>query len=139
MLAKTVEYTDYRGTKRNETHYFNISQAELAKLELSTVGGLSEELKRVVEAKDAPAIINFVEKIILMSYGVKSPDGRKFEKFDREGYRLADDFKQTEAYSILFMELVTSAEKAAAFVNGILPELPPVNVTEANESIALEA
>lgn len=139
MLARTFEYTDYRGNKRNETHFFNISQAELAKMELGTVGGLSEELKRVIEAKDAPAIIEFVERIILISYGVKSPDGRKFEKFDRDGYRLADDFKQTEAYSILFMELVTSADAASKFVDGILPELPPAPVEEAKTTATVEA
>ena len=31
-------------------------------------------------------------------------------------------FSQTAAYDALFMELATDADKAAAFVNGILPK-----------------
>ena len=38
------------------------------------------------------------------------------------GTKLADRFAQTDAYSELFMELVTDAEAAANFVNGIIPD-----------------
>ena len=31
-------------------------------------------------------------------------------------------FMQTEAYSVLFMEMVTDNKKASDFVNGILPK-----------------
>ena len=34
---------------------------------------------------------------------------------------MTHEFAHTEAYSELFMELVTSAEAAANFVNGIIP------------------
>jgi len=34
---------------------------------------------------------------------------------------LSDAFSQTEAYSLLFMELATEAEKAAEFINAIVP------------------
>jgi hypothetical protein len=34
---------------------------------------------------------------------------------------LRDEFASTEAYSQLFFELCTDAEKAAEFVNGIIP------------------
>lgn len=57
------------------------------------------------------------ESLIKMSYGRKSLDGRKFEKTEE----IWNDFYQTEAYSILFTELVTDARKAAEFVNKIIP------------------
>jgi hypothetical protein len=55
---------------------------------------------------------------VLKAYGVKSADGRQFIKNDE----VRDAFKQTEAYSIIFMELATDADAAAKFINGIVPE-----------------
>lgn len=58
------------------------------------------------------------EEIILTAYGEKSDDGRRFVKSDE----LSQAFKETEAYSELFMELLTDDKAAAAFINGILPK-----------------
>ena len=118
MLAKTIKYTDYNGVERKETHYFNYSKAEIAEMELSTAGGLSEMIKKITEAQDGPSIMKLFKDIILGSYGVKSPDGKQFIKSDE----LSKQFSQTEAYSELFMELVTNADAAAEFVNGIVPK-----------------
>ena len=118
MLAKTIKYTDYNGVERKETYYFNYSKAEIAEMELSTAGGLSEMIKKITEAQDGPSIMKLFKDIILGSYGVKSPDGKQFIKSDE----LSKQFSQTEAYSELFMELVTNADAAAEFVNGIVPK-----------------
>lgn len=120
MLKKTITYTDYNGEERREDFYFNLNKAEIMEMQMSTTGGLDELIKRIVDAKDAPAIIKIFKDLILKAYGEKSADGRLFEK-ERDGKRLADSFAQTEAYSILFMELATDADAAAKFVNGIVP------------------
>lgn len=117
MLKKSITYTDYNGVERTEDFYFNLSKAEVMEMELSTSGGLAEMITRIVAAQDAPAIIKVFKDLVLKSYGVKSPDGRRFEKSDE----LRDEFAQTEAYSQLFMELATDADAAAKFVNGIVP------------------
>ena len=117
MLKKTITYTDYNGVERKEDFYFNLSKAEVMEMELSTTGGLAEMIKRIVAAQDQPAIIKVFKDLILKAYGEKSPDGKRFIKSPE----LSDAFAQTEAYSILFMELATNAEAAAAFVNGIIP------------------
>ena len=70
MLAKTIKYTDYNGVERKETHYFNYSKAEIAEMELSTAGGLSEMIKKITEAQDGPSIMKLFKDIILGSYGV---------------------------------------------------------------------
>lgn len=120
MLKKTITYIDYNGEERKEDFYFNLSKAEIMEMQMSTTGGLDELIKRIVDAKDAPAIIKIFKDLILKAYGEKSPDGRRFEK-ERDGVKLADQFAQTEAYSNLFMELATDADAAAKFVNGIVP------------------
>lgn len=124
MLKKTITYTDYNETERTEDFYFNLSKAEVMEMELSTTGGLAEMIKRIVATQDQPAIIKIFKDLILKAYGVKSPDGKRFIK----SQELCDEFSQTEAYSILFMELATDDKKAAEFVNGIVPaDIAPKN------------
>lgn len=116
MLKKTITYTDYNGSERTEDFYFNLTKAEIMEMEMSTTGGLTEMINRIVAAQDAPAIISIFKELILKAYGVKSPDGKRFVK----SKELATEFSQTEAYSQLFMELATNADEASKFVNGIV-------------------
>jgi hypothetical protein len=118
MIKKTITYTDYNDSTRTEDFYFNLSQAEIMEMELSTAGGLAERINKIVAAQDQPAIIKIFKDIICKSYGVKSADGKKFMKSDD----ILNDFVQTEAYSNLFMELATNADAAAEFINGIVPK-----------------
>jgi hypothetical protein len=117
MLKKTITYNDYNGTERTEDFYFNLSKAEIMEMEMGTAGGLAEMIQRIVAAQDAPAIIKLFKDLVLKAYGEKSADGKRFIKSEE----LAIAFSQTEAYSILFMELATDADAAAKFVNGIVP------------------
>lgn len=120
MLKKTMTYTDYNGVERTEDFYFNLTKAEVMEMEMSTSGGLSEMINKIVATQDAPAIIKIFKDIILKSYGEKSLDGKKFVKSEE----LSTAFSQTEAYSMLFMELATDTEAASNFINGIVPEVP---------------
>ena len=126
MLKKTITYTDYNGTERTEDFYFNLTKAEIMEMEMSTSGGLAESIQRIVAAEDAPAIIKIFKDLVLKAYGEKSPDGRRFIKSDE----ITEAFAQTEAYSILFMELATDDKAAAKFVNGIVPA--DINDNKAN-------
>lgn len=121
MLKKTITYSDYNGVERTEDFYFNLSKAEILEMEMGTSGGLAEMIQRIVATQDAPAIIKIFKDLVLKAYGEKSPDGRRFLKTDENGNPLSRYFEQTEAYSILFMELATDADAAAKFVNGIVP------------------
>lgn len=117
MLKKVIAYTDYDGNERKETFYFNLSKAEIAEMEMSISGGLAQMLQKIIDEKDQPKLVAMFKDLILRSYGEKSSDGKRFVKSEE----LSNGFKQTEAYSELFMELATNADAASAFVNGILP------------------
>ena len=117
MLTKTVKYTDYNGNERTEKLNFHLTKAEIAEMELSMPGGMSATIQRIIEAQDTKQLIDIFKDLLLRSYGVKSPDGRRFIKNDE----LREEFSQTEGYSELFMELATDAKAASDFVNGIIP------------------
>lgn len=117
MLKKTIKYTDFNGTNREEDFYFNLSKAEIMEMELSTKGGLAEMIQNIVKTQDTPAIIKIFKDLVLKAYGEKSPDGKRFIKSEE----LSIAFSQTEAYSVLFMELATDADAASKFINGIIP------------------
>lgn len=117
MLTKTVKYTDYNGIERTEKLYFNLTQAELLEMELDSPNGLEKEIKAIIDTNDAKAIINKVKEFMLKAYGVKSDDGKRLIKNDE----VRDAFVQSEAYSKLFMELLTDDKKCAAFFSAIVP------------------
>lgn len=118
MTKKTITYNDYNGVERTEDFYFNLSEAEVMEMELGVTGGMAEMIQRIVQAQDGPTIMQTFKDVVLRSYGVKSPDGKRFIKNDT----LREEFSQTEAYSQLFMKLATDSKEAADFVNGIMPK-----------------
>jgi len=119
MIKKTIKYVDYDGNEREETHYFNLTKAEVTEMELSENGGLSKILENIVAEKDSKKMMNMFKDFIQKSYGIKSNDGRRFIKTQEN----LDCFMQSEAYSELFIELTSDDKRAAEFVNGVIPKL----------------
>lgn len=117
MISKKITYTDYNGNERTEEFFFNLTKPELIELQLSADGGLEKKLEKIIAAQDIRQVIDIFKKIILMSYGVPSDDGKRFIK----SKELSEEFSQTEAYSELFMELSQDADAASKFINGIVP------------------
>lgn len=128
MLKKTISYTDYNDVKREEDFYFNLTETELAEMQLEVTGGLASMLQAIVKAQDIPTIVKLFKQIILKAYGQKSPDGRRFIKSEE----LSTEFSQTGAYNVLYMELSQDAEKASEFITGIIP-------AKYREAVAAEA
>lgn len=122
MLKKTITYTDYNGETRTEDFYFHLSKAELIEMELVHPEGLKGWLERIIKADDRETIIATFKNIILQAYGEKDETGRRFVKSEE----LSKAFEQSEAYSELFIELLSDENKAADFVNGIVPKMEQV-------------
>ena len=118
MLAKKITYTDFDGEERTETFYFNLTKAELLEMQIKHPGGYGEYLQRIIDAKDQVEVMDAFTELLAASYGEKSEDGRRF----RKSKELFEDFKSTVAYDELFVEILTDANAAVNFVNGILPK-----------------
>jgi len=118
MLKKSITFENLNGEEITEDFYFNVSKVEAVEMEIGEKEGLSDMLKRIVETGDRHGLVQEFKKVILMSYGVRSDDGKRFIKSDE----LRDAFQQTEAFSNVFFELATNDEAASEFINGIFPK-----------------
>ena len=117
MYVQKIKYMDYNGMERNETVYFNFTEAEVGEMEYGVSGGLTAVLNQISETKDFPKLIAIFKDLILKAYGEKSPDGRRFIK----SKELSDEFSQTEAYSELYIKLASDTDAALEFIRGIMP------------------
>lgn len=117
MVKKTITYTDYNGVERTEDFYFNLTKAELMEMQLSMEGGMRAYIQRIMAAKSQLELVNLFKKILLLSYGKKSDDGRLFLKNDT----IRAEFEAHPVYSQIYMELSLNEEKAAEFINGLIP------------------
>lgn len=117
MVKKTITYTDYNGVERTEDFYFNLTKAELMEMQLSMEGGMRAYIQRIMAAKSQLALVNLFKQILLLSYGKKSDDGRLFLKNDT----IRAEFEAHPVYSQIYMELSLNEEKAAEFINSLIP------------------
>lgn len=118
MITKTITYTDFLGNERTEKFRFNLSEAELMQWELSKKGTLSEHINRIQETIDIPELSKLYCELIDRSYGVLDPDGRGFKKTED----ILADFKSTNAYNELYMELATDEKAGGEFIAGIVSD-----------------
>ena len=116
MFKKTIKYTDFNGTDREEDFYFHVSSHEGVRME-AKLGGRSLETysKELSANQDMAKMIAFIEDLVLSSFGKKSEDGKNFLKSEE----IRKEFEYSQAYAELFEELLTVPESAEKFATGI--------------------
>lgn len=124
MLMKEITFKDLDGVERTETHYFNMTKAEMLEYDaqFERWGGVLPYLTMVAKNKSPRKMIATFKDLILRSYGEKTASGRFVKSKE-----LSDAFAASEAYSELFMEITMGDDAqtaAAAFINGIIPQAP---------------
>jgi len=118
MLKRRIEFEDFNGDQTSDIFYFNISKPELIELEVEYDQGFGKMLESIIESKDNRELVGHFKKLVLLAYGQKSEDGKRFIKTEQ----LREEFAQSAAYIELFMELATSDDAAITFLRGILPK-----------------
>lgn len=127
MYKITKKYTDFNGVEKEEDFYFNLTKTDILRMELSEEGGMDKRLERLVKTKDVKEAIKVFEGLLLLSFGIKTDDGRFVRN---EEARQA--FMSSAAFSEIYFELATNPEEAQKFVNNVIPKLdsnipaPPV-------------
>ena len=117
MIKQTIKYEDFNGNTQVEDFYFNLSKTELIELEVEHEGGMAKWLEAIAASESRKDLIEQFKRIILLAYGKKSEDGKRFIKTQE----MRDDFEQHAAFSALFMMLAEDADAATKFINGVVP------------------
>ncbi len=121
MLKKTIPYHDLDDNPVEDTFWFHMSKAELAEMALGkegNEGGFESWVKRLISSNNGEEIVATFKKILLATVGERSADNKSFIKTDEIRQR----FEGSEAYSILFMDLLTDHNKMSEFINGVMPK-----------------
>lgn len=121
MIVYTETYTDFNGNKRTEDFRFHFNQAELLEMEMTTEGGFSARVQRIINANSHSELVQIMKKFVLDAYGVKSDDGRRFMK----DVDIRRSLVECPAYSQIFMRLASDDKAAAEFINGVTPDDMP--------------
>lgn len=117
MYKKTITYKNFDGEEVTEDLFFNLSKAEISKSNYSVAGGIENLLRKMVNEKNIQTISELFTEFLGRSFGIKSDDGKYF----RKSPEIRADFESSAAYDVLYMELLSSAEEAIAFIKGVIP------------------
>lgn len=120
MLKKDITYKDLDDNDITETFWFHLSKAEMAEMALAKegkAGGFDTYIRKLIASQDGEVIIATFKEILLMTVGERSDDNKRFIKSDE----ITRNFVQSDAYSVLLMELLTDADKMSEFINGVVP------------------
>lgn len=117
MLRKEVEYKDFDGNDRKDILWFHLNEVEITEMDLETSGGIVKYMESIIDTKDVNRLITIFKDLLIRSYGERSMDGKHFYKDDK----IRNEFVSSAAYPVLYMEMVSDANKAVEFINGIVP------------------
>lgn len=135
MLKKEIKYKNYEGTEVTAHFYFNYNKMDLIRLKARTGRDIQDQAVFLAESGDEQATIEFLEDLILTSYGVKTPDGKSFLKTKE----IRHAFEYSEAYAELFVELLTEPGAMAKFANGLIDDSNKAPNSDKAELIAEHA
>lgn len=134
MYAKKIKFEDLEGNMREQEFLFHLSSAEITKLQLEVEGGFLNLLKDLINRQDVPGISKVVDRVIMLSVGERSSNGISFIKNDE----IRANFKCSDAYSVLYMELMASAENIEKFITKIIPKDVAAKIAEAEKTGELD-
>lgn len=117
MIKQDITYTNFEGEQETETLYFHLNKVELMEMQVSEKRGLAQYITDIQKAENNKEIFRLFKEIVLRAYGERSEDGKKFIKNER----LREEFEGSLAYEELMVKIVTEADFASKFVNGIMP------------------
>ena len=119
MLKKTLTYTDYNGNEVTDDLYFHLSTMEVVRIQTELDMQEDEELDeyalRISQEKNLKAILQFIDLIVQRSYGVRSSDGKRFDKSPK----VLDDLLTSPKYDALIDELLFVDGAAQEFASSV--------------------
>ena len=124
MIYRDITYTDYNGNERTDRFYFNLSRAELLRMQFTENGeGLEKKLQNIIKSNNNELIWKTFEEIVYNAVGIKSVDGKQFDK----SVNAKKQFTESEAYSEFLYMLMTGnygkdPDYASKFISGLIDQ-----------------
>lgn len=132
MIKEDIKYVDFNGNEQVETAYFNMNRLEASRIQARIGGDIQSYVKKLVDSKDVDKMLNFMDELILDSYGQRSEDGKRFIK----NAELKKQFSESAAYATFFEGLLNDPKKAEVFGNGVASAPAQLSVVEGGNSNA---
>lgn len=116
MYKLPLTYVGLDGKEKTKDFYFNLTKGEITKIHLSLPGGFDGFLQRLEDEPEVNDVLNVFEKLILTSYGKRTPEG-KFIK----SKELTEEFYASDAYSELLLKFLDNEDDFAnKFLEGAI-------------------
>ena len=131
MLKKHVKYQGFDGEIIEEDLYFNLTRMDA--IELSSLyesKDLAAYMDEIVKNKDITSLYRVLKDIVLLAYGVKSEDGKRFIKNDV----VKKEFEESLAFAQLIEDLHETDSALSEFVTGITSQIRGMDLSAAAQA-----
>lgn len=120
MLTLPITYKDLDDNEQTEEFEFHITREELIELESRHPHGLDEWLKKIIKAEDSREAYAELKRIVLLAYGERSEDRKRFKKSEE----LSKWFEDHCAFDQLMYDIFTKEGFLQKFMAGVIPKAP---------------
>ena len=129
MLKQRVKYEGFDGELIEEDLYFNLTRMDLIELnDRYESKDMSDYMDKIVKEKNIKKLYKVLKEIVLMAYGVKSEDGKRFIK----NQTVKDEFAESLAFSQLIEDFHETDTAMSDFVTGITSQIKGLELATAN-------
>ena len=131
MLKKHVKYQGFDGEIIEEDLYFNLTRMDAIELSaLYESKDLAAYMDEIVKKKDITSLYRVLKDIVLLAYGVKSEDGKRFIKNEV----VKKEFEESLAFAQLIEDLHETDSALSEFVTGITSQIRGMDLSAAAQA-----
>ena len=129
MLKQRVKYEGFDGEIVEEDLYFNLTRMDLIELnDRYESKDMAAYMDKIVKEKNVKELYKVLKDIVLMAYGVKSEDGKRFIK----NQTVKDEFAESLAFSQLIEDFHETDTSMSDFITGITSQIKGLELATAN-------
>ena len=131
MLKKHVKYQGFDGEIIEEDLYFNLTRMDAIELSaLYESKDLAPYIDEIVKNEDIASLYRVLKDIVLLAYGVKSEDGKRFIKNEV----VKKEFEESLAFAQLIEDLHETDSALSEFVTGITSQIRGMDLSAAAQA-----
>lgn len=131
MLKQRVKYEGFDGEIIEEDLYFNLTRMDLIELnDRYDSKDMAAYMDKIVKEKNVKELYRVLKDIVLMAYGVKSEDGKRFIK----NQTVKDEFAESLAFAQLIEDFHETETAMSDFVTGITKQIKGIDLNSAAQA-----